>query len=65
MTKLKLFMQIEGRRSIELIEVAEDAGPDAILAAAAALGLAIEEAMVFSGEDEHPLAAVPPRHDGR
>ena len=62
MTKLKLFMQIEGRRSIELIEVAEDAGPDAILAAAAALGLAIEEAMVFSGEDEHPLHMDKPLH---
>lgn len=55
MSQLKLFLQIEGHRSIELIEVAEDAGPDAVLAAAAALGLAIEEAMVFAGEDEHPL----------
>ena len=55
MSKLKLFMQVEGRRSIELIEVAEDAGPKAVLAAAAALGMAVEEAMVFAGEDEHPL----------
>lgn len=62
MTKLKLFMQIEGRRSIELIEVAEDAGPDAVLAAAAALGLAIEAAMVFAGEDEHPLHMGKPLH---
>ncbi len=62
MTKLKLFMQIEGRRSIELIEVAEDAGPEAVLAAAAAFGLAIESAMVFAGEDEHPLHMGKPLH---
>lgn len=62
MTQLKLFLQIEGRRSIELIEVSEDAGPDAVLAAAATFGLAIEKAMVFAGEDEHPLHAERPLH---
>jgi hypothetical protein len=62
MSQLKLFLQIEGRRSIELIEVSEDAGPDAVLAAAAALGLVIDEAMVFAGEDEHPLHVDKPVH---
>ncbi len=53
--QIKLFLQFEGHRPIELIEVAESAGPDEILAAAAALGAEIEEAFVFLGFDEIPL----------
>lgn len=62
MTQLKLFLQVEGRRSIELIHVLEDAGADAVLAAAAALGVAVEGAMVFAGDDEEPLQADKPLH---
>lgn len=55
MSELKLFLQFEGHRPIELIKVAEDATPDAVLKAAAALGADIGEAFVFAGHDENSL----------
>lgn len=55
MTQLKLFLQFEGHRPVELIQVSEDAVLGDVLAAAAALGAEIDQAFVFAGDDENPL----------
>lgn len=55
MTQMKLFLQFEGHRSIELIQVPEDAAPGDVLAAAAALGAETHEAFLFAGDAEDPL----------
>lgn len=41
MSQMKLFLQFEGHRPIELIQVPDNATPGAVIAAAAALGLSL------------------------
>lgn len=55
MSPLKLFLQFEGHRPIELIQISDDAALDELLAAAAALGAEIEEAFVFVDHEGNPL----------
>lgn len=56
MSTLKLFLQFEGHRPVELIQIPEDSDPDVVLAAAAALGANVEDAFVFGGDnDDNPL----------
>ena len=55
MSQLKLFLQFEGHHPIELIQIADEATPGDILAAAAGLGAETSEAFVFAGDDENPL----------
>jgi hypothetical protein len=52
MSTLKLFLQFEGHRPVELIQVPDDAHPGAVLAAAAALGANVEDAFVFGGDND-------------
>lgn len=58
MTTIQLFLQFEGSRGIELIQIESDALGREILAAAVRLGFAGkpgEDAHVFGPEDEEPL----------
>ena len=55
MSQMKLFLQFEGHRPIELIQIPDNATPGALIAAAAALGAETGEALVFAGEDESAL----------
>jgi hypothetical protein len=55
MSQLKLFLQFEGHRPVELIQVSEAAVIADVLAAAASLGAEVEDAFVFLEFEEAPL----------
>lgn len=62
MSQLKLFLQFEGHRPTELIQIPDNATPGAVIAAAAALGAEIGEALVFASDDENALQPDKPLH---
>ena len=55
MSELKLFLQFEGHRPIELIQLPESATAGDVLRAAAGHGAIVEEAFVFLVDIEEPL----------
>jgi len=58
MSKIQLFLQFEGGRRLELVEVSSDASVSDVIQAAIKAGLSLEhakEAHVFGPEDDAPL----------
>ncbi|OYX47053.1 MAG: hypothetical protein B7Y90_13880 [Alphaproteobacteria bacterium 32-64-14] len=64
MSKLKLFLQFEGHRAVEVVLLGSDAIARDVIKAAAALGLADSpDIVVFHGDHPDPLDPGKPLHD--